>query len=153
MCVSATATKETQNKKKRNPKGSPSNKKGTNHPVKYPSKEEDFKCKFKTEVCRNFEAGTCSFGEQCAFAHGHDELQEKTHLAPNYKTKVCRKFTRFGFCNYGFRCQFIHLKPPQSSRSTSASSEFKEEASKFKRLPVFLELEERGKVSNQARCY
>lgn len=38
----------------------------------------DFKTKWKTEKCHNWEMdGECKFGENCAFAHGDNELKKK----------------------------------------------------------------------------
>jgi len=97
-------------------------------------REIDFRLKFKTELCRNWENGNCEYGENCAFAHGYDELRNKAHLTSNYKTKKCKQFFEQGFCMYGNRCQFRH----------------KEELTlKFigklgKRLPIFRQLEHRA---------
>jgi hypothetical protein len=33
--------------------------------------------KYKTELCRNWMSGFCSFESQCVFAHGKDELRGK----------------------------------------------------------------------------
>ena len=70
--------------------------------------KEDFITKWKTEKCHNMEIyGQCKFGENCAFAHGDDELKEKVKNF-NYKTKLCKQFFEEGFCPYGSRCQFNH---------------------------------------------
>ena len=68
----------------------------------------DFKTKWKTEKCNYWEMfGECKFGENCAFAHGEEELKnKKTNI--NYKTKLCKQFFEEGFCSYGSRCQFSH---------------------------------------------
>ena len=70
----------------------------------------DFKTKWKTEKCNYWEIyGECKFGENCAFAHGEEELKQKiTNI--NYKTKLCKQFFEEGFCPYGSRCQFSHKK-------------------------------------------
>ena len=104
--------------------------------------EQDFKVKFKTEMCRNWELGICPFTEKCAFAHGESELRVKTHIPNNYKTKKCRQFHQQGFCRYGQRCQFIHMEG-QISRSVSPSPSNSSFSSQ-KRLPVFVSIEERG---------
>lgn len=71
--------------------------------------ETDFRVKYKTEVCKFWaETGSCKFGDQCAFAHGKDEIREKQHISSNYKTKKCVQFHENGMCPYGTRCQFIH---------------------------------------------
>lgn len=95
--------------------------------------ETDFRVKYKTELCRNYGEGTCLFGRRCAFAHGGHELKGKMYLPRNYKTKLCQKFSSFGFCSYGTRCQFIHQQW-ENSRSTSPSPE-------GRRLPIFQEIE------------
>jgi len=42
---------------------------------------EDYKKKYKTEICKNFEfRGYCQWGDQCSFAHGQQELRTKTHI-------------------------------------------------------------------------
>jgi len=70
----------------------------------------DYKMKFKTELCRNWEmTNECKFGSQCAFAHGGHELRRKLHTHDNYKTAPCRGFHERGYCLYGTRCQFIHF--------------------------------------------
>jgi hypothetical protein len=63
-----------------------------------------YKKKYKTEICKNFElGGSCRWGETCCFAHGQDELKNKTHLNSNYKSKICKHFHRSGVCPYGTR--------------------------------------------------
>jgi hypothetical protein len=71
-------------------------------------KEESLSAKYKTELCRNWEAGHCDYGEHCAFAHGPHELREKQATKKAYKSKPCKAFNELGFCMYGSRCQFIH---------------------------------------------
>ena len=71
----------------------------------------DFKTKWKTEKCRYWEMdGECKFGENCAFAHGDNELKQKITNNFGYKTKPCKQFFEEGYCNYGIRCQFSHKK-------------------------------------------
>ena len=37
--------------------------------------QQNFRAKFKTEICKNWEAfGTCKFGDACSFAHGYDQI-------------------------------------------------------------------------------
>ena len=94
-------------------------------PVRKPAKALDFKVKYKTEVCRNWEHGKCKFGDACAFAHGDHELRNKQHLSKRYKQQQCFHFFNFSFCNYGPRCQYSHEDTAESSRT---------------RLPVFVNL-------------
>jgi len=78
-------------------------------PKKKVNGETDFRMKYKTEVCKYWaEYGFCQFGDQCAFAHGKDEIRQKLHISNNYKTKKCVQFHENGYCPYGVRCQFIH---------------------------------------------
>ena len=37
----------------------------------------DYNDKYKTELCRNWMAGFCSFESKCVFAHGKEELRLK----------------------------------------------------------------------------
>lgn len=116
---------------------------------KRPASEQDFRNKFKTELCRNWEDGICPFSEKCTFAHGDSELRDKTHLSARYKTKQCRQFFSLGFCSYGHRCQFIH-SDHSGSRSTSPSpSPSLSDTSDlpFHRLPVFVNLESLGSLN------
>ena len=70
----------------------------------------NFKTKWKTEICRNWEMyGECKYGNYCAFAHGDSELKTRK-LSFNYKTKACKQFFELGYCSYGIRCQFSHKK-------------------------------------------
>jgi len=71
--------------------------------------EQDYRKKYKTEFCKYWaEKGFCEFGDQCAFAHGNQEVRQKQHVSSNYKTKKCNQFHETGFCPYGVRCQFVH---------------------------------------------
>lgn len=84
----------------------------------------NYKMKIKTELCKNFELkGWCKFGDNCSFAHGRHELQEKTHLHMKYKTKPCQQFHLYGHCNYGNRCQYLHAEAimPNIFHQTTAS--------------------------------
>uniref|UniRef100_A0AC35TRX2 C3H1-type domain-containing protein n=1 Tax=Rhabditophanes sp. KR3021 TaxID=114890 RepID=A0AC35TRX2_9BILA len=67
---------------------------------------------YKTVMCQAWlENKTCSFGENCRFAHGESELKpiKSTQRFNNkYRTKLCDRYTNGGICPYGDRCLFIH---------------------------------------------
>jgi len=70
---------------------------------------EEYKRKYKTEMCKNWELrGSCKFGEKCCFAHGKHELKGKTVTHVKYKTKPCKQYHQTGYCPYGQRCQYLH---------------------------------------------
>ncbi len=56
--------------------------------------------------------------DQCAYAHGPDDLKYVTlderarmGLVPSakaWRTKLCANFTAFGRCQYGHKCTFVH---------------------------------------------
>ena len=73
--------------------------------------------KYKTELCKQHQKGFCSYETACQYAHGKEELREKTHLHPSYKTKPCRTFYANGTCRYGERCQFIHQQKPTENNT------------------------------------
>jgi hypothetical protein len=112
-------------------------------------RELDFRIKYKTEICRNWELGLCGFGENCAFAHGYEELRNRINLGNNYKTKKCKQFHEQGYCIYGNRCQFKHR---DSSEETTASSpnwsqtpsRKSSDDSNKRRLPIFVDIEKKG---------
>ncbi|KAF1760603.1 hypothetical protein GCK72_008852 [Caenorhabditis remanei] len=67
---------------------------------------------YKTVICQAWlESKTCTFAENCRFAHGEEELRP-SFIEPRqnnkYKTKLCDKYTTTGLCPYGKRCLFIH---------------------------------------------
>ena len=85
--------------------------------------------KFRTEMCKNFELyGTCKYGDKCSFAHGKQQIMNKTDVSASYKTRICKKYVNNGYCPYGLRCQFIHDEremvqnlSPRSETSETAS--------------------------------
>eukprot|EP00388_Colpodella_angusta_P005577 GDKJ01017163.1.p1 GENE.GDKJ01017163.1~~GDKJ01017163.1.p1 ORF type:complete len:875 (-),score=293.60 GDKJ01017163.1:338-2962(-) len=78
-------------------------------PPKRPAAQDDFRTKFKTEMCKSWiETGECAYSARCTFAHGLDEMRKKTHVTNKYKTRPCKRFIQFGWCPYGPRCLFIH---------------------------------------------
>jgi hypothetical protein len=73
------------------------------------STDVSFKAKFKTEKCKYWDLNkNCKYGDNCAFAHGSNEIRQKYIPSTNYKTKKCKQFFENGFCPYGSRCQFLH---------------------------------------------
>jgi len=69
------------------------------------------KQKFKrTEICKFYEAGACTRGSSCNFAHGNDSLRSKPDFA---KTRLCNAFMKTGSCAKGSFCNFSHGKDEQ----------------------------------------
>ncbi|KAI6179104.1 hypothetical protein M3Y98_00574500 [Aphelenchoides besseyi] len=81
---------------------------------------------YKTVMCQAWlESTMCSFGENCKFAHGEQELRPVRFQQRNnhkYKTKMCDKYTTTGICPYGSRCLFIHPQP--TNVTTTAISNY-----------------------------
>ena len=76
---------------------------------KYKATASDFKIKYKTELCKNYEmTGTCIYGNSCAYAHGIENLRSKVTNTTAYRSKKCKRFFEKGYCPYGSRCQFQH---------------------------------------------
>ncbi|KAG9300779.1 hypothetical protein G9A89_023577 [Geosiphon pyriformis] len=79
---------------------------------------------YKTRLCERFETeGFCPYGSKCTFAHGTDELRERPLTEdkpglptmtkdgpenPLYKTRLCERFIKENFCQYGPKCNFAH---------------------------------------------
>eukprot|EP00475_Leptophrys_vorax_P013077 TRINITY_DN1946_c0_g1_i2.p1 TRINITY_DN1946_c0_g1~~TRINITY_DN1946_c0_g1_i2.p1 ORF type:complete len:227 (-),score=60.55 TRINITY_DN1946_c0_g1_i2:142-822(-) len=67
----------------------------------------------KTEICRMWKNdGVCSFGDQCMFAHGIEEIRSRQRPY-NFRTKVCEDLARKDHvCSYMLndenRCNFAH---------------------------------------------
>ena len=75
----------------------------------FKGKASDFKIKYKTELCKFYEMqGYCKYGENCAYAHGVENLRSKVTNTTAYRTKKCIQFFENGYCPYGSRCQFQH---------------------------------------------
>lgn len=81
---------------------------------------------YKTVMCQAWlESMSCTFGENCKFAHGEKELRPSTVRIRNhqkYKTKLCEKYTLGGICPYGIRCLFIHPDLPQPKPESTFAS-------------------------------
>lgn len=70
--------------------------------------EPSYKQKERTEICKFWLNGQeCKFGEECAFAHGSEQLLKKTHVASKFRMTLCKSYLH-GNCQYGSRCQFSH---------------------------------------------
>ncbi|CAG8597750.1 8289_t:CDS:2 [Ambispora gerdemannii] len=79
---------------------------------------------YKTRLCERFETeGFCPYGTKCTFAHGTAELRERPLIEektgtppiskdgpenPLYKTRLCERFIKENFCQYGPKCNFAH---------------------------------------------
>ena len=61
-------------------------------------------------MCKNWiEIGVCRYANKCQFAHGDQELVEKSQpINAKYKSKTCTTFQEKLFCPYGKRCLFRH---------------------------------------------
>ena len=80
-------------------------------------------------MCKNFELyGTCKYGDKCSFAHGKQQIMNKTDVSASYKTRICKKYVNNGYCPYGLRCQFIHDER-EMAQNLSPRSETSEPAS------------------------
>ena len=74
--------------------------------------------------------GFCKYGDNCAFAHGENELKNRK-MSFNYKTKPCKQFFENGFCNYGSRCQFSHKKEFETNKNNKNSISYLNSISNF----------------------
>ncbi|KAI8838969.1 hypothetical protein BC829DRAFT_404125 [Chytridium lagenaria] len=87
---------------------------------------------YKTRLCERYETeGTCPYGARCTFAHGTTELRDRATFGgdqeqkgegpenPLYKTRLCERFIKENFCQYGPRCNFAHN--PEELRTRPAS--------------------------------
>merc|ERR1719295_1459236 len=71
--------------------------------------------KFKrTEMCKFYEAGTCTRGSSCNFAHDIDNLRNKPDFS---KTRLCKAFMKTGSCAKGSFCSFAHGKDEQQTKA------------------------------------
>ena len=108
---------ESKYQKVKNRKDSKDSEKSTSHEdieenspkQPYKTNSNDFKIKYKTELCKYYEInGYCKYGDNCAYAHGKENLRSKVTHSTYYRTKKCVQFFTYGFCPYGNRCQFAH---------------------------------------------
>jgi len=75
----------------------------------------------KTELCTHWTlTSTCSFKGKCYFAHGIDELKNRSR-GGNYKTQPCVECpVQEGRCLFGSRCNYCH--PGEAIRRVVGSS-------------------------------
>ncbi|CAJ1379079.1 unnamed protein product, partial [Effrenium voratum] len=66
-----------------------------------------------TQVCWNFQQGTCLHGSKCRYSHGDAP-------AGSVQGQVCFAFQRQGFCKWGDRCHRRHEEAPK--RNTDRGS-------------------------------
>ena len=69
---------------------------------------DSFYTRYKTELCKDWEFGVCTWGDLCSFAHGKSDIQDSNGYCRKLKTTKCRNFWGVGYCAYGRRCCFIH---------------------------------------------
>ena len=119
------------------------------------STDISFKAKFKTEKCKYWDLNkNCKYGDNCAFAHGSDEIRHKIIPSANYKTKKCKQFFENGFCPYGSRCQFLHRDEDKVSFSYSNLLKVIEEKGEMKldpnrRLKIFEKISQEKKLKRK----
>ncbi|KAI7902453.1 uncharacterized protein BX663DRAFT_76035 [Cokeromyces recurvatus] len=95
---------------------------------------------YKTRLCERFELeGSCPYGTKCNFAHGVNELRGRTDLQQQsnlqkedrnemfenqlFKTKLCEKYMRDKFCQYGPKCHFAHGEEELKTRPNKKTLE------------------------------
>lgn len=96
-------------------------------PLRTYEHEPNFIKKYKTEICKNWEAGHCAFDSACTFAHGGCELRQKQPGVAS-RIKKCKQFAKMGFCENRSQCLYLHPVPFQLR----------------KRLPIFEALEKKA---------
>ena len=83
-------------------------KKNANLKIDY-EMEKKLDPKFKTELCKSWSQNKfCVYGNSCRFAHGNNELCNKSMNHKKYKQKNCKSFQENGLCMYGKKCNFKH---------------------------------------------
>ncbi|KAJ0436547.1 putative transcription factor C3H family [Helianthus annuus] len=76
----------------------------------------------KTELCSQFQRGSCGYGDRCCFAHDIQELKgfqkprqvivvdENKKVLSNSNPRLCWRFMNGEKCQYGDKCHFIHVR-------------------------------------------
>eukprot|EP00931_Biecheleriopsis_adriatica_P120342 TRINITY_DN9545_c0_g1_i1.p1 TRINITY_DN9545_c0_g1~~TRINITY_DN9545_c0_g1_i1.p1 ORF type:complete len:507 (+),score=72.37 TRINITY_DN9545_c0_g1_i1:7-1527(+) len=74
----------------------------------------------KTKLCSFYQAGVCSRGVSCSFAHSPEELMQQPDFS---KTRLCESYTKSGMCVHGKLCTFAHgvddLRGARNNRSVA----------------------------------
>lgn len=105
--------------------------------------KQDPQTKFKTELCRNLEAGFCEFGDKCFFAHSLEELRDRS-CPIIVKHVKCKSFFEMGYCIGGNKCQFSHrdISPETAANSPNVSKNASRKCSEDAyKIPVFIDFE------------
>ena len=93
---------------------------------------------------------------KCSFAHGIEELREKSHLNTNFKTKPCRSYFINSYCNYGNRCQYLHsdliYEPHYKPFLLKAFRDKKFSKEKLKSLESFVSYSEQLALLLEGKC-
>ncbi|CAG9317254.1 unnamed protein product [Blepharisma stoltei] len=120
----------------------------SNSAIRAKGTDTEFQVKYKTEMCKNWESGQCEFGNKCAFAHGIEELRNKSHKSAKPKIPGCKMYQDKGYCIYGSKCQFSHRESSpdtdSSSPDNSAFSSRRNSNEAIFRMPLFIDLESRS---------
>mmetsp|Transcript_41807 Transcript_41807/g.63181 ORF Transcript_41807/g.63181 Transcript_41807/m.63181 type:complete len:328 (-) Transcript_41807:43-1026(-) len=59
-------------------------------------------------MCMHWQKGDCYRGDNCTYAHGHEELKSRSQAEACYKTRSCTYFQEKGTCPKGITCTFAH---------------------------------------------
>mmetsp|Transcript_49328 Transcript_49328/g.107406 ORF Transcript_49328/g.107406 Transcript_49328/m.107406 type:complete len:222 (+) Transcript_49328:59-724(+) len=73
---------------------------------------------FKTKLCTFYQAGRCSRGNRCTFAHAEESLKDRPDLRC---TKPCREFFTRGTCKKGDACTFAHWRKERLAAAKARS--------------------------------
>ena len=139
-CDEMSPKKEKKKKKKKTFQKKPKKNKDKKSPFK--GEARDFKIKYRTELCKNYECyGYCQFGDNCAYAHGIENLRSKVTNTTAYRTKKCTQFFEQGYCPYGSRCQFAH-----QLKTNIINNPYDKEMSYSKILETISKLENVGNI-------
>ena len=110
--------------------------------LKEPLFKNESEARIKTELCRNWESGTCEYGDKCNFAHGLHELRDK--LVTKSVREKCENYFKHGYCISGSKCLFSHNEDGSSSiRKTSPQPNQQDKIFQVN-PPIFIDLETRN---------